>query len=280
MYGDALTTKERVKDRLSISTTDFDDLIDNLILAVTDRIQQMTGRRFIQATYTNEMHDGSDLFGSQRSIIILKNGPVQSVASLEYKAGLTTTPNWTTLQQDWYDVDIENGMIHHHGVLPRGRRNLRVTYTGGFSGYSLGISNFWLFNVVPTGAVNGVNLTFTLPEAADQVIVYVDGMREIASNVTFTTGGTSFTLASGRAPFSTIAVDYKRTVGSGDPDQSNLPADLVDVCERAVVHLFKKRESEGKKTESFQESSITWQKGIFDIEMLATIRNYRRGYNI
>jgi hypothetical protein len=104
-------------------------------------------------------------------------------------------------------------------------------------------------------------------------------MREAAANITFTAGTNTFTLAEGREPYSTIVVDFKRSVATSDADY-HLPADLVDVCERAVVHLFKKRDSEGKSSESFQESSITWQSDVFNSEMRATINNYRRGYNL
>jgi hypothetical protein len=279
MYGDALTTKERVKARLSITDSGFDELFDNLILAVTARIQAMTSRRFIQATYTNELHDGSDLLGSLRSVLILKNGPVQSVASVQYKTGLNSTPNWTTISPDLYDIDLDTGLILFDGPMPQGKRNMRVTYTGGYSGYSLGINNFWFFNITPTGTVNGTNRTFTLPETADQVIIYADGVREVASNVTFTPGTNSFTLAVGRAPFTTITVDYLRSVATSDADY-HLPADLVDVCERAVSYLFKNRDNEGRTTESFGESSITWREDMFTKEMLATIKNYRRGYSL
>ena len=279
MYGDALTTKERVKDRLKITQTTFDTFLDNCILAVTASIQQITGRRFIQATYANELHDGSDIYDTPRSIIILKNGPVDSVSSVQYKAGTNLVPAWTTVTEDLYDLDAENGLIHFTGFMLKGKRNFRVTYTGGYSGYSLGISNFWFFNITPTGTVNGVNATFTLPEDADQVIVYADGVRLAAANVTFTAGTDTFTITNGLQPFSTIAVDFKRSVATSDADY-HLPADLVDVCERAVVYLFKSRENEGRTTESFGESSVTWRESMFTKEMHATIRNYRRGYNL
>jgi hypothetical protein len=279
MYGDALTTRARVKDRLKITTTDFDTLIDNLILAVTANIQQITGRRFIQATYSNELHDGSDIYGTRRTILIPKNAPIQTVERVEYKAGSNSTPNWTLISIDDYDVDFLSGILRFRYQLPYGLSNVRVTYTGGFSGYSLGISNFWFFNIVPTGAVNGVNQTFTLPENADQVIVYADGVREAAANITFTPGTNTFTLAVGREPNTSMAVDYKRSVATSDAD-FNLPADLVDVCERAVIYLFKMRDMEGRTTESFQESSVTWRQTMFTDEMKSIIRNYRRGYNI
>jgi hypothetical protein len=279
MYGDALTTKERMKARLTLSGTGFDSLLDQLILGATARIQQMTGRRFIQGTYTNELHDGTDISGTYRQYLIMKNGPVQSVSSVQYNAGSNSSPSWTDIDEDYYDIDLSTGVIAFKGFMPAGKQNVRVTYTGGFSGYSIGLNNFWIFNATPTGAVNGSNLSFTLPEEADQVIVYVDGVREVAANVTHTNGTTSFTLAAGRAPYSTIAVDYVRSIATTDGDYY-LPEDLVDVCERAVVFLFKARENEGKKSEGFDTSSITWRDDIFTAEMRATIKNYRRGYNL
>lgn len=279
MYGDALTTKARVKSRLGIEVTSFDDLLDSLILAVTARIETMTSRRFIQATYTHELHDGSDPFGSRRKFLVIKNAPVQTVSSFQYNAGSNSSPDWTDFDQDDYTLDAQAGVIHVPRGLPIGSRNIRVTYTGGFSGYSIGVDNFWIFDVAPTGTVDGSNRTFTLPEAASQVIVYADGLREASSNVTFTAGGDEFTLAAGRAPASTIAADYVRENAAEEADYY-LPEELVDLCERAVSKLFKKRESEGRASETFQESSITWERAIFSDEDLRVIREYRRGYDL
>lgn len=280
MNGDALTTKARIKERLSITTAGFDNFIDNLILGVTARIQQTTGRRFIQGTYTHELHDGSDISGSRRQYLILKNAPVQTVTSVEYNTGTNKNPIWTEIDLDYYDVDLSVGALVFRGFMPAGFRNIRVTYVGGYSGFTLGINNIWVFNTDPaSGAVNGVNTTFTLPEAADQVIVYADGTRLASANVSFTAGGTSFSILNNLQPFSSIAVDYLKSAPAEESDY-NLPADLVDVCERAVVYLFKSRDNEGKTSESFQESSITWRDSIFNAEMRATIKNYRRGYSL
>lgn len=279
MYGDALTTKERIKERLSITATSFDDLFDNLILAVTARIQKITGQRFIYGTFTHELHDGSDLYGSRRSGLILKNGPVDAISSVQYKTGLNSNPTWVSFTADDYTADLEMGVLYFNNALPEGKRNIRVTYTAGYSGYSLGINNFWFFNTTPTGTVNGVNLAFTLAEDADQIIVYVDGIREAAANITFTAGTDTFTLGAGRAPYTSIAVDYRRSVATVDSDVT-LPADIVEVAEQVVTKLFKRREAEGKTTEAFQESSLTWDTGFFNHDQMATIKNYRRGYSI
>jgi hypothetical protein len=273
MYGDALTTKERIKTRLGIEAATFDTIITYLILAVTARIEQACGRRFIQAEYNNEMHDGSDLYGSNRFILIVQNAPIQVIESIEYRIGTT----WTAYEDDAYDAELRTGLIHFRTPMPQGKQNIRITYTGGFSGYSIGVNNYWFFNIVPTGTVNGSNRTFTLPEDASQVIVYVDGLREASANVTFTAGAATFTLADGRAPSSTIAVDYLRENAAEDSDIS-LPLDLVEVCEEVVVRLFKRRESDGRLSESFQESSVTWSENVFTKENMATVKNYRRGY--
>lgn len=277
--SNALTTKTRVKDRLKITTTDFDTLLDNLIVSITARMEKMCNRQFTLATYTQEIHDGSDFNDNIRGYLITKNAPVGSVTSIQYKAGSNSSPNWTTISVDDYDVDYDTGLIHFPTGMPRGKRNIRITYTAGWDGYAVGISSYWNFNTTPTGTLDGSNRTFTLAENASEIVVYVDGVRESSSNITFTADTDEFTLAVGRQPYSTISVDYKETIASatGDPV---LPPELVDICERAVIHLFKKRDSEGRSSEGFGESSITWEKAIFNDEMLATIKNYRRGYNL
>lgn len=274
--ANALTTKARVKDRLKLNNTNFDDLIDNLIVAVTARMETMCGRQFTLATYTNEVHDGSDLYGSKRTVLIPKNAPIGSVSSIQYQAGPNSAPSWTTINSDLYFTDYDAGLIRFPNGLPTGTRNVRITYTAGWDGYAVGLTSYWNFNVTPTGDVDGSNGTFTLPEDAEELIVYADGVRLASSSVTFTAGTDTFTIAAGAVPFSTIAVDYQETVGA-DSGNAALPAELVDVCERAVIHLYKQRDSEGKSSESFQESSITWRENVFTKEMLATIKNYRRG---
>lgn len=279
MYGDALTTKTRIKSRLQITETAFDDLIDTIILAVTKRISQMCNRRFTQATFTNELHDGSDPYGSPRFALIVKNAPLGTISSVSYKTGLNSDPTWTAYTEDDYDVDLTAGILYFKSGLPNGKQNIRITYTGGYSGYSIGVMNYWQFNVVPTGTVDGSNLTFTLPEDATELIVYADGIRLLATSYTFTAGSATFTLDAGQAPFSSIAVDYLPEIANADSEQW-LPADLVEVAEEVVVRIFKRRDSDGRTSETFGESSVTYSDGFYTKENLATIRNYRRGYEL
>ena len=43
-----------------------------------------------------------------------------------------------------------------------------------------------------------------------------------------------------------------------DTTKHTLPFDLSDLAERLVIKLFKKRDAEGKTTEGFESSSVTW----------------------
>lgn len=78
----------------------------------------------------------------------------------------------------------------------------------------------------------------------------------------------------GSEAFSTMVVDYVNA--SLESDDPTLPADLVEVCEAVTVRIFKRRDSDGRTSESFQESSITWTEGVFTKEDRITVMNYRR----
>ena len=63
-------------------------------------------------------------------------------------------------------------------------------------------------NIVPTGTINGVNLTFTLPDrpVADSLRVYADGVRQKVT-ADYTLSGTIITFVV--APTTTILCDYR-----------------------------------------------------------------------
>jgi len=49
---------------------------------------------------------------------------------------------------------------------------------------------------------------------------------------------------------------------AGDPTKHELPADLTELCERIISRIFQGREHQGKKQESFNGGSITWQEDL------------------
>lgn len=60
-----------------------------------------------------------------------------------------------------------------------------------------------------------------------------------------------------------------------DDSLHTLPYELSDLCEKLVVKLLKRRESEGRSQESFNNSSITWGYFLEDADK-TVIANYRR----
>lgn len=202
MINYALTNKDRVKSRLQITSTSFDGLLDAMIGAVTERMEKMAGRRFKSTLHTQELYNGSDIYGDAYMSLIVNNAPITSLASFQYKTGSNESPTWVDFSEEDYDINESMGVIYYKGRLPKGKQNLRLTYTGGY-------------------------------------------VIDFTSNYDITSSHT-------------------------------LPLELTEVCEKAVVRTFKKRDSEGRSSESFQESSITWEKDVFMPEDIAIIKNYRR----
>ena len=60
-----------------------------------------------------------------------------------------------------------------------------------------------------------------------------------------------------------------------DDTLHTLPFDLTDLCERLCTKLVKRRESEGRSQESFNNSSINWGAFLEEHDRM-TIANYRR----
>lgn len=140
----ALTTVARVKTRLTITVNNHDTPLLYLINSVTDFIEGECNRRFKETTYTNEVYSPQG-----GHFIVLKQSPVSSVTSVQYRAGLKSNPTWTDFNSDDWELmeDGQSGMIEAHGIL-HGTNLFRVTYV---AGYKINFTNY------------GDNNTHTLP---------------------------------------------------------------------------------------------------------------------
>lgn len=129
VVGYALTTKERVKDRLAITGTNFDTLIDRLISAMTDFIEGECNRRFKETPYANEVYSVS---GEKPKYVFLKQAPA-SALTLQYRAGTPSAPSWTNFIADDYELleDGKSGIVRVYS-LPAGTNVIRATYTAGY----------------------------------------------------------------------------------------------------------------------------------------------------
>lgn len=201
IYSYALTTLQRVKDRIGITNTNFDTLLTRLINAMTDHIEsQCGGRRFAKQTITNELYS---IYQDKQEYLVLKQAPVITVTSFQYSVSIppTSGKTWQNFLGSQYELieDGKSGIIRIYNGIYRGTNIIRVTYD---AGYLIDWANF-------------------------------------GSNT------------------------------------HSLPADLTDLCERMVVKIFKRRESEGKEREGLNQSVIIWTDKM-SAEDEDTINRYRR----
>jgi hypothetical protein len=195
----ALTTKDRIKDRLGVKSdnTGFDVLFTRLCNAVSDYIENACSIRFLETTYTDQVYS----VRNGQSFLYLRNFPVSSVSTISYRIGLPGNPTWVSFLDNEYEL------------LEDGRQ---------------GMIKFYIY-------INGINSV---------KVSYVAGYKIDWANV-------------------------------GDLTKHTLPADLTDLAERLVVRWFKRREHEGKDSESFDRGNTNWSKEL-TAEDKDTIASFKR----
>ena len=62
---------------------------------------------------------------------------------------------------------------------------------------------------------------------------------------------------------------------AGSPTAHTLPFDISDLAERLTIKLFKKREHEGKASESFEGGTVTWKELIDEADKQIIARHRR-----
>ena len=126
--ADALCSTGQVKDYLKITGATWDALIGELIDGVTDSIQSDTKRKFKQATYTNE-----DYNGNGTRILILKNYPIISVASLYDDVNRDFGASTLIAAADYIVWKDEGEIELVEEKFTTGVGNVRITYDAGFA---------------------------------------------------------------------------------------------------------------------------------------------------
>jgi hypothetical protein len=124
-------------------TTAFDTVLTRLINWATNYINNECGvYSFVQQTYTNDTYS---IDNPRQSFLLLRNRPVFTLTSLQWRAGTPSNPNWTDFIPDQFElVDprtdpvsgttfYPSGMVRVYGVLPRIYSNMiRATYVAGY----------------------------------------------------------------------------------------------------------------------------------------------------
>lgn len=131
----AFITVTEAKTYRGLTGSANDSLLEILINAATDRIEQYLGGRRIKTSGSDivEYHDG-DYLRVGKSSIFVKNFPIRSVTSVSYSLEDDySNPTWQNyFASSEYIVDKEIGQIKILSVMPYNVKQLRVTYKGGY----------------------------------------------------------------------------------------------------------------------------------------------------
>lgn len=182
LVSHALSSLSRVKGRLEISVSTYDTVLTQLLNEATDFIEAKCGRRFKSTTYTNEIYDGGD---GGIVDLILRHAPVTALSAFSYRTGTISTPVWTAMDADSYELDRSGrtGIICIvEGYLPAGRNNIRVTYTAGY-----------LIDFTTEGTPATHNLPGDLTSACEQLVCEMYNAKKSAGVKAESLGNASIT---------------------------------------------------------------------------------------
>lgn len=271
----ALTTLQRVKDRLQINTTAQDTVLTRMINSATDFIERECGKsgmtaypndgHFVQKTYTNEVYTAK---GPRQQRLVLRNSPVTYlIVTGDLTQGSPIVQNMTP------STGIVQGMPLYNiqGLFPQG------TVVSSVNGSSVTMSNpasatltgavFEISGLISfqwrAGTPSNPNWTafiqdqFELDQQGRSGIIRVygsiPGLYNNMIRATYVAG---------------YPVDF---ANAGDASTHQLPADLTNVCENLVVRIFKRAQLAGNASENIQGATTAWRDTLdaFDLNVIA-----------
>lgn len=121
----SIITKEDIKQHNDIDTNEDDELLDLYINGITEFLENKIGREIEKNEHT-EYFNGDEIGGC----VILKNSPVVSITSFQYRTGSYSDPTWNDFNEDYYQLD-EDGIIEVD-TMYSGKRNIKVVYNAGY----------------------------------------------------------------------------------------------------------------------------------------------------
>lgn len=262
----ALTTVQRIKDRLSIKDTQFDTLLARYILQVSDFMRARCDQNFLQQTYTNEEYNvqGNDFLLLNQAPVFSLNVTGNTTAGSTSMTGVNSTagiiagmpivgegiPTGTTVASKTSDTIVmsQAATATATGSSAKVSGLIRIQYRAGLPS-------------TPTWTSYTVD-QYELTEDGKTAIVRLYG--NIGNG-----GSQSNTL---RATYiAGYLIDWEN-VGTAT---HTLPGDLTLCAENLVVRAFKRREVAGKTNEGLAGASVAWNKDI-DPDDQATIDQYTR----
>lgn len=275
----ALTTLQRVKDRLDITITDNDPVLTRMINAATDFIERECGKtgmesypndgHFVQKTYTNEVYTAR---GKHQQMLVLRNSPV---TYLIVTGNLTQGSATVTSASPTTGIVAGMPLYAYQGLFPQGTIVASVTTNS--------ITMSQPASVTQTGATFEVSGLIAFqwrsgtPSMPNWTSFFVDQyeLDQMGRSGIIRVYGSIPGLYNNMLRATYVAgfpVDWQNA-GNGSTHQ--LPADVTNLCENLVVRIYKRRPLDGKASENIQGATTSWrdQLDAFDRTIIA---NYRR----
>jgi len=275
----ALTTVQRVKDRLDITIDDNDAKLTRMINAASDYLERECGKtglefypndgHFMQKTYTNEVYS---VRGARQQSLILRNAPVTYLivtGNLTAGSAVVASASPTT------GIVVGMPLYAIQGLFPQGTtvvsatansitmsQPASVTQTSAVFEIS-GLVNFQWRAGTPSNPswTAFIQDQFELEAQGHSGIVRVYGtMPRLYSNMVRATYVAGY------------PIDWQNA-GNGSTHQ--LPADLTNLCENLVVRIYKRRMLEGKASEAIQGATTSWRDALDSFDQ-NVIKNYKR----
>lgn len=182
----ALTTLDRIKDKLGMDKPTQDLVLSRIINSVTDWIENQCNRRFLRTTYTNELYS---IKGARETILLLKQAPVTTLGAIQYRQGSVGSPTWTPYTSNDYELvgDGSSGIIKFYTYLNQGLvqgvNTLRVaSYTAGY-----------LIDFKNVGDTSLHNLPAEISELAEKLVIKIYQRRMHPGKTSESFNGNSIT---------------------------------------------------------------------------------------
>lgn len=284
VYPYALSTLQRVKDRLQITVTDFDSVLTRILNSVTDFMERECGKsglemypndgHFLQKTYTNEVYS---VRGAKQIYLPLRNAPVTYlIVTGNLTSGSASVTNLSPVAG--IPATVPTGgmpLFNIQGLFPQGTTLLSLSGTTATMSQPASVTQtaaqFEISGLVSfrwrAGTPSNPNWTsfitdqFELVEQGHSGIVRVYGvMPRIYNNML-------------RATY--IAGYPYDWANAGNGSTHQVPTDLSDTCENVVVRVWKRLKLAGQASESLQGATISWRND-FDAQDKAVIEHYHR----
>lgn len=113
---------------MGIASDKYDSVLVQLINQVSGFIERFTKRTLKETTYTNEVYDGPP-----SDTIVLRQFPVSSVSSFQYRETNDETDDWGTFNATTeYRVHADGRIQLINGEFQNVPRKYRVTYVAGY----------------------------------------------------------------------------------------------------------------------------------------------------